>query len=112
MPDPAEVRRQRMAYKQQVHELRLQYAKELQMKENKLLEARQAAASATARGLTAPYICCRHCGCFCRMASAAPAPTTGTGTVGHRFAPPSFVALVALHGTTRYRYRSFAGGSN
>ena len=46
MPEPAEVRRQRVAYKQQVHELRLQYAKELQAKESKLQEVRKAVSSA------------------------------------------------------------------
>jgi len=49
MPDQATVRRQRVAYKQQVHELRLQFAKELQAKEKQQQEARQAIASATAR---------------------------------------------------------------
>lgn len=63
MPEPAEVRRQRVAYKQQVHELRLQYAKELQAKESKLQEVRKAAASATARGMSAPNVRCRSCEC-------------------------------------------------
>jgi hypothetical protein len=51
MPDQTTVRRQRVAYKQQVHELRLQFAKELQAKEKQLQEARQTIARATARGM-------------------------------------------------------------
>lgn len=51
MPDPAELRRQILAYKQQVHELRLQYAKELEAKANKTDERKKAAASVSARGI-------------------------------------------------------------
>ena len=54
MPNQKEVRRQMVAYKQQVQELRIQYMKELKAKEEQLMVSRQAAASAHTRGA---YLC-------------------------------------------------------
>jgi hypothetical protein len=50
MPDQAEMRRQMLAYKQQVHELRLAYAKELQANAQQAEERKKAAAKLSARG--------------------------------------------------------------
>jgi hypothetical protein len=58
MPDQAELRRQILAYKQ-VHELRLQYAKELEAKANKADERKRAAASVSARGIRVLHMTCR-----------------------------------------------------
>jgi len=49
MPDQAEMRRQMLAYKQQVHELRLAYAKELQANAQQAEERKKAAAKLSAR---------------------------------------------------------------
>jgi hypothetical protein len=59
MPDQAELRRQMLAYKQQVHELRIQYAKELEAKANKADERKRAAASVSARGIHVLHTTCR-----------------------------------------------------
>jgi len=44
MPTQTEMRRQMVAYKEQVHELRIQYGKELAVKATQLLEAKEAKA--------------------------------------------------------------------
>lgn len=54
LPPPAEMRRQVLAYKQQVHELRLQYAKELQTKVQAEQEAKKAASILAKKGI----LCC------------------------------------------------------
>lgn len=50
MPDQAEVRRQMIAYKLQVAELRKQYAKELDAKALQMQESKKAAARLSASG--------------------------------------------------------------
>jgi hypothetical protein len=59
MPDQAELRRQMLAYKQQVLELLIQYAKELEAKANKADERKRAAASVSARGIRVLHTTCR-----------------------------------------------------
>lgn len=51
MPNQTEMRRQMVAYKEQVHELRVQYGKELAAKAKLQLEAKQAAALLVATGI-------------------------------------------------------------
>lgn len=51
MPTQTEMRRQMFAYKEQVHELRVQYGKELAAKAKQQLEAKQAAALLFATGI-------------------------------------------------------------
>ena len=58
MPDATELRRQMVAYKTQVHELRLQYEQELKGKEAAKKAARLAAATATSHGAYQPHTAC------------------------------------------------------
>jgi len=51
MPTQTEMRRQMVAYKEQVHELRIQYGKELAVKATQLLEAKEAKARLFATGI-------------------------------------------------------------
>ena len=66
MPPPAEVRRQMLAYKLQVHELRLEYAKELQTKVQAQQEAKKAGAILAKKGiLCCPSFCSSEVACTC-----------------------------------------------
>ena len=58
IPDATELRRQMVAYKTQVHELRLQYQQELKGKEAAKKAARLAAATATRHGAYQPHATC------------------------------------------------------
>jgi len=61
MPAPAEMRRQMVAYKEQVHELRIQYGKELAVKAAQLLEAKEARARLFATGILFFDLLCICC---------------------------------------------------